>query len=35
MIFLEDRDCDVPRAAWFSARTMQRRAKSILNVFCS
>ncbi len=34
-IFLDDCDCGVPRAAWESARTMQRRARSILNMLCS
>src|SRR5262245_58248188 len=31
-IFLWDCDCGVPRAAWLSARTMARRARSILKV---
>jgi hypothetical protein len=34
-IFLEDCDCGVPRAACVSARTMQRRARSILKLLCS
>ena len=33
-IFLLDCDCGVPRAACESARTMVRRARSILNVLC-
>ena len=32
MIFLDDCDCGVPRAACVSARTMPRRARSILKV---
>src|SRR6185437_12575149 len=34
-IFLLDCDCGAPAAAWLSARTMARRASSILNVLCS
>ena len=34
-IFLDDWDCGVPRAACVSARTRQRRARSILKVLCS
>src|SRR5262249_44021589 len=33
-IFLLDCDCGVPRAACDSARTIARRARSILNVLC-
>src|SRR5205807_5991422 len=35
LIFLCDCDCGVPRAACVSARTMARRASSILNVLCA
>ena len=33
-IFLLDCDCGVPRAACVSARTMARRASSILKALC-
>src|SRR5258705_1252154 len=34
-IFLSDCDCGVPFAAWVKARTMARRARSILKLLCS
>src|SRR5215475_13423027 len=34
-IFLLDCDCGVPAAACVSARTMARRARSILNALCA